>query len=225
MKRKVRSRQRFVDETGGDAMDEELRQDRFHAAGAQMLGASGRQIMPERVKAHGGGEGADEKTDKKAKKKDEDEKDEDDEFFSAEVVEDEPAKAAKGKTEVKPEGKAKAKAKVSRSAALTPPSKSSSARKGKKDDAVAGGGTGPDSAKKTKGRPSTDRTTLVLAALRTLQKSDGTSVKFFGCEWKNVNRNWTSYAKDIKSFLEECEDEEESEELVILLRTLQAARR
>ena len=223
MKRKVKARQRFVDESGGDAMDDQLRQDRFHAAGGQMLGASGSKIMPERVKAHGGGEGADEKTDKKSKKKDEDEN-EDDEFFVAEVDEDAPAKPAKGKTEVKPEGKAKAKAKVARSAAVTTP-KSSSARKGKKDDAVAGGGTGPDSAKKTKGRPSTDRSTLVLAALRTLQKSDGTSVKFFGCEWKNVNRNWTSYAKDIKSFLEECEDEEESDELVILLRTLQAARR
>ena len=79
-------------------MDEQLRQDRFHAAGGQMLGVSGRQIMPERVKAHGGGEGADEKTDKKSKKKDEDEN-EDDEFFLAEAVEDEPAKPAKGKTE------------------------------------------------------------------------------------------------------------------------------
>ena len=65
----------------------------------------------------------------------------------------------------------------------------------------------------------------MLRALRSFQKADGSAIKFFGAEWKNVNQNWTSYSKDIERWLAECEDEEESEELVVLLRTLQVARR
>ena len=82
----------------------------------------------------------------------------------------------------------------------------------------------PSSGKKKAGRPTQDRSNLVLQVLRSFQKADGSSIELFGAEWKNVNRNWTSYSKDIERWFAECEDEEESDELVVLLRTLRAAR-
>ena len=83
------------------------------------------------------------------------------------------------------------------------------------------------SAKKTagggRGRPPESRKELVLAGLRQLRYADGSAVNCFGTEWKNVNRNLTSYMKGLESEIEDA-SELQSEELIVLHRTMKSAR-
>ena len=74
-----------------------------------------------------------------------------------------------------------------------------------------------------RGRPPESRKELVSAGLRQLRYSDGSAIKLFGMEWKNVNRNWTSYLKGLETEIEDA-SEQQSEELIVLHRTMKSAR-
>ena len=74
-----------------------------------------------------------------------------------------------------------------------------------------------------KGRRPESRKELVAAGLRQLRYADGAQVNLFGTEWKNVNRYWSSYLKDLEAEIEDA-SETQAEEMIVLHRTMKSAR-
>ena len=209
-KKRITQQQRYREENPGDSeLEQKMAQDRFSAFG-ESLGVGDRQ------KAYGDTDDGDAK--KKAAKAGEDDVDVEGtdkyEFFK---------KASSSSDKVATPSKASTGA-TTKAVAAPAAATGEQLAKGTKAQKLA---KCKPSAKKTagggRGRPPESRKELVLAGLRQLRYADGSAVICFGTEWKNVNRNWTSYMKGLESEIEDA-SELQSEELIVLHRTMKSAR-
>ena len=204
--KRINQKQRYRDEDPGDSeLEQKMVADRLSAYGDSLgVGSSGRE------KAYGD-IGTDDGDAKKPKAKPEVDAD----VESTEVIDSFFSKAASSSDKAVTPLKA-SKPATAATAGTAPPATEAKAKGQKSAKAKA-------KASGKKGRRPESRKELVAAGLRQLRYADGAQVNFFGTEWKNVNRNWSSYLKDLEAEIEDA-SETQAEEMIVLHRTMKSAR-
>lgn len=219
-KRKIQSRQRFRDEKGEDMddADQAMMNDRFNSMGAKLMGKK----LPSMQRCHGGGDGEEDADGEKKAKKDKPKQDDDDE--AEEFYKKNSSAAAEELEEKTPQKAAASAAKTAASSvaseAKTPKAKGKAKAKVKTQQASQD----KDNKKAVGQRGARDGKEMSCAALRGFSKSDTSSVKYFGPEWKNATRNWNGYIAKLADLIEDSEVDSDIEELNVILRSLKSAR-